>query len=113
MLGNLLSVLYLAVFLAAGLLLARRLAPGLPPEGTLVLAAALGLALLAALPALAALALGFTLAAAPFWGAAFGPRPAYPGRKKAAARRWAGPSGSACCPCWFSRCGCCSPTRCI
>ena len=47
MLGNLLSVLYLAVFLAAGLLLARRLAPGLPPEGTLVLAAALGLALLA------------------------------------------------------------------
>ena len=64
MLGNLLSVLYLAVFLAAGLLLARRLAPGLPPEGTLVLAAALGLALLAALPALAALALGFTLAAA-------------------------------------------------
>lgn len=64
MLGNLLSVLYLAVFLAVGLLLARRLAPGLPPEGTLVLAAALGLALLAALPALAALALGFTLAAA-------------------------------------------------
>lgn len=121
MLGNLLSVLYLAVFLAAGLLLARRLAPGLPPEGTLVLAAALGLALLAALPALAALALGFTLAAAllalaaagAVLGAAFGPRPAYPGRKKAAARRWAGPSGSACCPCWFSRCGCCSPTRCI
>ena len=62
--GEILSVLYLAVFLAAGALLARRLAPGLPPEGTLVLAAALGLALLAALPALAALALGFTLAAA-------------------------------------------------
>lgn len=64
MTGNLFSLIYMAVFLAAGALLARRLAPVLAPEGRMVLGAALSLSLLAGLPALFALALGFTLTAA-------------------------------------------------
>ena len=62
--GIVFSVLYLAVFLAAGFVLARRTLPAAGPETQLVFTAAFGLVLLAALPALFALALGFTLPAA-------------------------------------------------
>ncbi|WP_373209205.1 hypothetical protein [Allofournierella massiliensis] len=62
--GILFSILYLAVFLAAGFVLARRVLPASGPEAQLVYTAAFGLVLLIALPALFALALGFTLPAA-------------------------------------------------
>ena len=62
--GILFSILYLAVFLAAGFVLAHRVLPASRPETQLVYTAAFGLVLLIALPALFALALGFTLPAA-------------------------------------------------
>lgn len=62
--GIVFSVLYLAVFLAAGFVLARRTLPAAGPETQLVFTAAFGLVLLITLPALFALAVGFTLPAA-------------------------------------------------
>ena len=62
--GNVLSVLYLAVFLAAGAGLARRLLPHPGPEELVVYACGFGLSLLAALPAVFALLFGFALPAA-------------------------------------------------
>lgn len=62
--GILFSILYLAVFLAAGFVLAHRVLPAAGLETQLVYTAAFGLVLLITLPALFALALGFTLPAA-------------------------------------------------
>ncbi len=64
MMGNVLSLLYMGVFLAAGAGLARRLVPHSDPQERVVLASAFATALLAGLPALAALAFDFTLPAA-------------------------------------------------
>ena len=63
-------LLYLAVFLAAGWLAARRALPGAPAAVAVPLGCAFGVSFLAALPALAALALGFTPGAALAGGAA-------------------------------------------
>ena len=62
--GILFSIIYMAVFLTAGFSLTRRLLPASGAEEKLVFTAAFGLVLLIALPALFALALGFTLPAA-------------------------------------------------
>lgn len=62
--GILFSIVYMAVFLAAGFSLTRRLLPASGAEEKLVFTSAFGLVLLIALPALFALALGFTLPAA-------------------------------------------------
>lgn len=64
MTGNVLSLLYLGVFLAAGAGLARRLMPHSDVQERVVFASAFATALLAGLPALAALAFRFTLPAA-------------------------------------------------
>lgn len=64
MMGNVLSLLYMGAFLAAGAGLARRLAPHSDAQERVVLASAFATALLAGLPALAALAFDFTLPAA-------------------------------------------------
>ena len=64
MMGNVLSLLYMGVFLAAGAGLARRLAPHSDAQERVALASAFATALLAGLPALAALAFDFTLPAA-------------------------------------------------
>lgn len=64
MMGNVLSLLYLGAFLAAGAGLARRLVPHSDVQERLVFASAFATALLAGLPALAALVFGFTLPAA-------------------------------------------------
>ena len=75
--------MYLAVFLVAGWLAARRALPGAPAAVAVPLGCAFGVSFLAALPALAALALGFTPGAAlaggaaafllhSLWGPAFG-----------------------------------------
>ena len=64
MMGNVLSLLYMGAFLAAGAGLARRLVPHSDVQERLVFASAFATALLAGLPALAALAFGFTLPAA-------------------------------------------------
>lgn len=64
MMGNVLSLLYMGVFLAAGAGLARRLVPHSDVQERVVLASAFATALLAGLPALAALAFDFTLPAA-------------------------------------------------
>ena len=64
MFKDLLSVLYLAVYLWAGWALARRTLPGEGAEHTAVLGCAYGVALLAMLPAGFALVLGFALPAA-------------------------------------------------
>lgn len=64
MMGNVLSLLYMGVFLAAGAGLARRLVPHSDVQERVVLASAFATALLAALPALAALLFRFTLPAA-------------------------------------------------
>ena len=63
MMGNVLSLLYMGVFLAAGAGLARRLAPHSDAQERVALASAFATALLAGLPALAALAFDFTLPA--------------------------------------------------
>lgn len=63
MLGELLSIAVLGVFLWAGWQAARRALPGEPPALTLPLGCGFGVALLAALPAVFALALGFHLPA--------------------------------------------------
>lgn len=65
-----LSLGYLLLFLAAGVLAARRTLPDAPAAVVLPLGAAFGVSLLAALPALAASALGFTLPAVLLAGAA-------------------------------------------
>lgn len=62
--GNVLSLLYTGAFLAAGAGLARRLVPHSDVQERLVFASAFATALLAGLPALAALVFGFTLPAA-------------------------------------------------
>lgn len=62
--GNVLSLLYMGAFLAAGAGLARRLVPHSDVQERLVFASAFATALLAGLPALAALVFGFTLPAA-------------------------------------------------
>ena len=62
--GEILSLLYLAVFLAAGWARARRTLPGAGVEEQTVFTAAFGLVLLTGLPALFALVLGFALPAA-------------------------------------------------
>ena len=62
--GNWISLFYALIFVGAGFLLARRLAPTLRREQTLVLAGAFALCLLEGLPALFALLLGFRLPAA-------------------------------------------------
>lgn len=64
MMGNVLSLLYMGAFLAAGAGLARRLVPHSDVQERLVFASAFATALLAGLPALAALVFGFTLPAA-------------------------------------------------
>lgn len=64
MTGNGLSLLYLGVFLAAGAGLARRLVPHADAQERGVLASGFATALLAGLPALAALVFDFTLPAA-------------------------------------------------
>lgn len=64
MMGNVLSLLYMGAFLAAGAGLACRLVPHSDVQERLVFASAFATALLAGLPALAALAFGFTLPAA-------------------------------------------------
>lgn len=61
--GDFVSAAYLAVFLAVGWLAARRALPAEPLSLTAPLGCGFGVALLAALPALAALALGFRLPA--------------------------------------------------
>lgn len=61
--GNVLSLLYMGAFLAAGAGLARRLVPHSDVQERLVFASAFATALLAGLPALAALVFGFTLPA--------------------------------------------------
>ena len=63
MMGNVLSLLYMGAFLAAGAGLARRLVPHSDVQELLVFASAFATALLAGLPALAALVFGFTLPA--------------------------------------------------
>lgn len=64
MMGNALSLVYMGAFLAAGAGLARRLVPHSDVQERLVYASAFAAALLAGLPALAALAFDFTLPAA-------------------------------------------------
>ena len=64
MMGNVLSLLYIGAFLAAGAGLARRLVPHSDVQERLVFASAFATALLAGLPALAALVFDFTLPAA-------------------------------------------------
>ena len=64
MMGNVLSLVYMGVFLAAGAGLARRLVPHSDVQERVVFASAFATALLAALPALAALVFRFTLPAA-------------------------------------------------
>lgn len=64
MMGDLLAAGYLALFLCAGIGAARRFLPEEPWELTLPLGCGFGVSLLAALPALCALALGFTRPAA-------------------------------------------------
>lgn len=64
MMGNVLSLLYMGAFLAAGAGLARRLVSHSDVQERLVFASAFATALLAGLPALAALVFGFTLPAA-------------------------------------------------
>lgn len=61
--GNVLSLLYMGAFLAAGAGLARRLVPHSDAQERLVFASAFATALLAGLPALAALVFDFTLPA--------------------------------------------------
>ena len=61
--GNVLSLLYMGAFLAAGAGLARRLVPHSDVQERLVFASAFATALLAGLPALAALVFDFTLPA--------------------------------------------------
>ena len=68
--GLMISLGYLLLFLAAGVLAARRFLPGEAPALLLPLGCAFGVALLAGLPALAALAFGFTVPAAAAAGAA-------------------------------------------
>lgn len=63
MMGNVLSLLYMGAFLAAGAGLACRLVPHSDVQERLVFASAFATALLAGLPALAALVFGFTLPA--------------------------------------------------
>lgn len=63
MMGNVLSLLYMGAFLAAGAGLARRLVPHSDAQERLVFASAFATALLAGLPALAALVFDFTLPA--------------------------------------------------
>lgn len=63
MMGNVLSLLYMGAFLAAGSGLARRLVPHSDVQERLVFASAFATALLAGLPALAALVFDFTLPA--------------------------------------------------
>lgn len=64
MMGNVLSLVYMGVFLAAGAGLARRLVPHSDVQERVVFASAFATALLAALPALAALVFRFTMPAA-------------------------------------------------
>ena len=64
MMGNVLSLVYMGVFLAAGAGLARRLVPHSDVQERVVFASAFATALLAALSALAALVFRFTLPAA-------------------------------------------------
>lgn len=64
MMGNALSLVYMGIFLAAGAGLARRLAPHSDLQERVVFASAFATALLAGLPALAALVFDFTLPAA-------------------------------------------------
>ena len=59
----LLSILYLALFICVGLLLARRAVPDGSAAVILPLGCGFGVSLLAVLPAVLALALGFTLPA--------------------------------------------------
>lgn len=61
--GELFGILYLAAFLFTGWVLARRLAPQLSLEGTLVLSGTFALSFMEALPALFALFSGFHLPA--------------------------------------------------
>ena len=70
MIGNLLSVLYLSVFLWAGCGLARKTVPTAGGALLLPLSCSYGLVLLAALPALFALFFGFALPAVLLGGAA-------------------------------------------
>lgn len=96
-LGGLAGAGYLAVFWLAGILLARRVFAGETGALHLCLGAGFGLGLLAALPALAALALGFNLAAAllalalavlaGLWAAGRLPRPGAGRGKKPAKRK--------------------------
>ena len=67
----LLSILYLALFIYVGLLLARRAVPDGSAAVILPLGCGFGVSLLAVLPAVLALALGFTLPAVllAFWAA--------------------------------------------
>ena len=116
MMGNVLSLLYLGAFLAAGAGLARRLVSHSDVQERLVFASAFATALLAGLPALAALVFGFTLpaalaalavaAAVAVWG--WLPAGALPW-----AKAWKRDSGCACCPRRPSPAGCSSPTPCI
>ena len=62
--GNVLSLVYMGIFLAAGAGLARRLVPHSDLQERVVFASAFATALLAGLPALAALVFDFTLPAA-------------------------------------------------
>lgn len=64
MMGNVLSLVYMGIFLAAGAGLARRIVPHSDPQERVVFASAFATALLAGLPALAALVFDFTLPAA-------------------------------------------------
>lgn len=64
MMGNALSLVYMGIFLAAGAALARRLTPHSDLQERVVFASAFATALLAGLPALAALVFDFTLPAA-------------------------------------------------
>ena len=62
--GNVLSLVYMGIFLAAGAGLARRFVPHSDPQERVVFTSAFATALLAGLPALAALVFDFTLPAA-------------------------------------------------
>lgn len=64
MMGNVLSLVYMGIFLAAGAGLARRFVPHSDPQERVVFTSAFATALLAGLPALAALVFDFTLPAA-------------------------------------------------
>lgn len=96
------SVFYLSLFLSVGLLLARRAVPDGSAAVIVPLGCGFGVSLLAVLPALFAVVLGFTLPAVALAAAAArasGQRFCTAARGCAAWRRTptAGPCGPACC----------------